>query len=403
MNAARLVALTTALVLPLGALSLTSGSLTAQAGPSATAARKATSVTVRSLPQIVQPGARTASPAKAKVPLIVNVTPKRRTVVTLQVRTPQKKWRTLRRATTDGKGRAVLRVVAKRNGAPATYRVRVGAKVSKPTSTERWMRPAFSDTFSGRKLGKAWSHRGTTYNPSVRRCSRGSAAATRVKGGTLRLSVLKDPKRKRKCVTRVGGKTVRHAYRLNGHVGTQESYTFTYGVAAARVKFPRQAGQHGAFWLQVDSPDLRTINPKRNGTEMDVVESYGAHWGDNNSLGLGTGIHRYVKRKGAITTISDGGYIPNARKYLSGPKDSYYGRYHVFSVEWTPRYYIYRIDGQEYWRTHKGISGTPQFPILSLLSSDYELGRLARGDKDLPQHMHVDWLRVWETGPSSSK
>ena len=35
------------------------------------------------------------------------------------------------------------------------------------------------------------------------------------------------------------------------------------------------------------------------------------------------------------------------------------------------------------------------FPILSLLSSDYELENLGSESK-LPQHSFVDWMQIWE-------
>ena len=41
------------------------------------------------------------------------------------------------------------------------------------------------------------------------------------------------------------------------------------------------------------------------------------------------------------------------------------------------------------------MSGTPQYLILSLLSSDYELPLLG-GEDRLPQHMYVDWAAFWE-------
>ncbi|GGD20550.1 glycoside hydrolase family 16 protein [Nocardioides daphniae] len=398
MSTARLAALLVGLILPVSGMAFSP----ALAGP-APADAPGGPVSLRVLPPISQPGARATSADKAKVVLITRVKPRRAAAVRLQVRTSSG-WRTIKKARTDSKGTYVFRAALRRGKGAATYRVRSGGNASSPVSTTRWLTPSFSDSFGGRKLKKAWTHRGTSYNPAVRRCSRADKRATKVGGGVLRLSVMKDPKRKKKCVAASNGVFGKYVYRLNGHVGTQESYTFTYGVAAARVKFPRQSGQHGAFWLQVDSPDLRKVNAKRNGTEMDVVESYGADMGAaEKSLGLGTGVHRYVKRNGQFTTVSDGGYVKNAAQYLSGRNDSFWGRYHVFSVEWTPRYYIYRIDGKEYWRTHKGISGTPQFPILSNLSSDYELGRLKNGDKDLPQHMKVDWLRVWETGPGAKR
>ena len=90
-----------------------------------------------------------------------------------------------------------------------------------------------------------------------------------------------------------------------------------------------------------------------------------------------------------------GDWIPDPDRFLSGPGDSWYDRYHVFSVEWTPEEYIFRIDGQETFRTSEGVSQQPEYPILSLLSSDYELRKLK--DNPLPQTMYVDWLRFWES------
>ncbi len=86
-----------------------------------------------------------------------------------------------------------------------------------------------------------------------------------------------------------------------------------------------------------------------------------------------------------------GGWIKKPGQY--GGKWS--TRYHVFSVEWTPKRYVFRIDGQEIYRTSKGVSGQEQYLILSLLSSDYELSALG-GDGKLPQTMDVDWVRTWE-------
>ena len=69
----------------------------------------------------------------------------------------------------------------------------------------------------------------------------------------------------------------------------------------------------------------------------------------------------------------------------------------MFSVEWTPDMYIFRIDGRETMRTTRGVSHHPEFLILSMLSSDYELRSLG-GDKQLPQHFYVDWVQVWPKG-----
>ena len=53
-------------------------------------------------------------------------------------------------------------------------------------------------------------------------------------------------------------------------------------------------------------------------------------------------------------------------------------------------------DGRETGRMRRGVSAEPQFPILSLIAADYEVPKIK--EKRLPQHMYVDWVRVWETG-----
>ena len=67
----------------------------------------------------------------------------------------------------------------------------------------------------------------------------------------------------------------------------------------------------------------------------------------------------------------------------------------MFSVKWDPSKIVFYIDGKETWRTSAHVSKEQQYLILSLLASDYEA--LEMNDKKLPQHMYVDWVRVWET------
>jgi hypothetical protein len=65
----------------------------------------------------------------------------------------------------------------------------------------------------------------------------------------------------------------------------------------------------------------------------------------------------------------------------------------VFSVEWTPLEYVFRIDGRVTMRITTGVSNHPEFLILSMLSSDFELDQI--GVDALPQHMDVDWVAAW--------
>ena len=68
--------------------------------------------------------------------------------------------------------------------------------------------------------------------------------------------------------------------------------------------------------------------------------------------------------------------FPNAAQALRGKSDTWWSRYHVFSVDWTASGYVFRIDGTITWRSSKAVSKVPQYLILSLLSSDWELPQL---------------------------
>ncbi len=83
--------------------------------------------------------------------------------------------------------------------------------------------------------------------------------------------------------------------------------------------------------------------------------------------------------------IKTGSWIKRPRSFLKNKRDGWSKGYHVFSVEWTLKRSVFRIDGKLTWRTCKGVCGQPQYPTLRLLASDYELS-LTR-DKQFPQRM----------------
>ena len=102
-------------------------------------------------------------------------------------------------------------------------------------------------------------------------------------------------------------------------------------------------------------------------------------------------MHRHAARGDELTSV--GGPIENPNRFLAGRSDRWWTGYHVFSVEWTPREYVFRIDGQETTRITSGVSHHPEFLILSMLSSDFELDLI--DDEDLPQYLDVDWVAAW--------
>lgn len=350
-------------------------------------------VRLQALPGVVAPGARPQSAGAARAALVASlepVVPGRR--VQLQARQGDV-WAVVARDRQDRRGRVLFSAPGTVDGQPVTYRVRVMAAgrhrpvSSRPVTTARWQHATWTDEFDGDHLGPEWSHRGRERVPTARRsCSHGDPRAVRVDGGVVRLSVLPDPDATTRCRIRGRDRVAgSYAYRLNGHIGTQGSVGFRYGVAAARVRFQRLRGQHGAFWLQ----PVGGMHPGASGSEIDVVEYFGDH---HPQGGLATFMHRYDGRR----RVSTGGWVPRSRSFLQGPRDGWSRNFHVFSVEWTPRTVVFRIDGQETGRMTGRISDVRQFPILSLLAADYEIPKIR--ERQLPQHMDVDWVRIWETG-----
>ena len=259
----------------------------------------------------------------------------------------------------------------------------VGAKVSTDDAPEATFTDDFDDPDSVDHPDGSWHTRDQGYS-GVRTCSKASADAVEVTDGVLRLSVTDDPDREGdEC--QLPGKRKKFAYRLNGHVGTEGRVDFTYGFAAARIKTQAARGQHAAFWMQAVGGQ-GTGGPKKGGAEIDVIE----YFGDDHPEGGLTSFTYFLDKNGKKQTV--GGWLPNADEL----GDDWAEQYHVFSVEWTPQEYVFRIDGKVTQRLKGVSSGRPEFLILSLLSSDYELPRF---NGELPETMEVDWARVWETGP----
>ena len=384
-----------ALLLPASLLLTTetgSASDSAARSSSTSVTKKASQkISLEVLPQIVQQGRGAASAASAKAAVTATIKPVKVGRPVILEQQSGTSWKKVGKAKQDKAGRAQFAALASKSGLPLTYRVTAqkfkGLKAVTSTSadTSRWLTPTFSDEFSGSTLGPAWTMRGQDYEPSSKRkCSKGDPKAVKVGGGALRLSVIKDKAHKGKCTAKSRKVTKKISYRLNGHIGTQEVFGFRYGVAAARIKMQKMQGQHASFWSQ----PVGENRPGSDGHEIDIIE----YFGDKHPQGgLTSFIHWYKGQR----LIKTGSWIKDSKSFLKNKRDGWSKNYHVFSVEWTPNVIIFRIDGKETWRTSARVSKARQYLILSLLASDYEALELP--DKKLPQHMYVDWVRVWET------
>ncbi|MEI2714206.1 MAG: glycoside hydrolase family 16 protein [Nocardioides sp.] len=389
----------TGLIAGVAALALASGATSATAANESASTqnqsveRRAETAALTVLPGIAQPGKGKASANKAKFVASARTSPasKKGRAATLE-RFDGTNWVAVSKTKVNRSRAAEFTLKPSLSGS----QVRVtfaGGVSSAPVTAGAWGAADFSDEFNGRKLGSSWMHRGTTYNPQgLRRCSKGSPKAAKVRKGTVQLKVIVDKKKAKKtCVAKRGdgSKIGKFKYRLNGHISTMGKVDLRYGVVAARMKFQKRQGQHASFWLQPYHLDKDAASAHTGGAEIDVIEWFGQG-------GTGGGLTSFIyapNGKGELDKI--GGFLKKPNQYLANKKDSWWGRYHVFSVEWTPSAYVFRIDGRETYRTTKGVSGVRQFIILSLLSSDYELKKLG-GEKNLPQEFDVDWVRVWQ-------
>ncbi len=390
------------LIASVASLALLSAGVAATAGGSSSAAgvpalqRKAT-VSVSIVPGVIGPGGGLQSANAAKWAVIGKYPSTKAGKKAVLQRLSGTTWKTADKGEIAKNGEIVFAV----GGTPGvSYRVDGPGAASTPVSTDSWGTDAdFVDNFTGRRLDtKQWQHRQTFYEPASRRtCAKGDPKAVKVRRGTAQLSVVVDKSRKTRCKPpkpnnpkKVFGK---FKWRLNANIGTQQTHSITYGVVAARIKFQPLQGQHASLWMQPKYLN-GSRNPSVSGTEIDIIEWFGK---DTPGGGLTSFIYGPTASGGQKKVALGGksGFIKDPAQYLTSEKDDWYKRYHVFSVEWSPSGYIFRIDGMETGRINKAVSGVPEYPILSLLSSDYELKKIG-DEKNLPQTMNVDWIHTWQ-------
>ena len=353
-------------------------------GSSATAVPRVTQRAVLAVsPGISQNSGSLASPDAASLMGTVTFSPVRPgRIVLVQRRVTGQSWQTVVRAREDARGQVrfirddkrglrayVYRAfAAPRGGLPRVY--------SNPEASTAW-KLRFEDRFGGASLDTSkWGYRNLGVREGSRLHAQSDTSAVHVGGGALTLQVRKNPYHP----------TRRYYY--NGHIGTRDRFSFRYGYAAARIRFERGQGQHGGFWMQPQSSLAPYGSPARTGTEIDVAEFFGQGF---KRGGIASFVYSYPARNRSVKT---GDVLPSASRALRGHGDAWWSRYHVFSVRWSASGYIFRIDGVDTWRHFGHVSRRPEYLILSLLSSDWELPRLDRST--LPTSMKVDWVRVWQ-------
>ena len=343
--------------------------------------------TLASLPPIVQPGRSAAAPTDqgTLVATFSPASPGKR--VTLERRT-QSGWKAVDTDTEDAWGSAAF------TPGPGTYRARTTSDgrtwVTGTVTNSRW-RPTFEDTFSGTALNTSvWNDQRREHESvyAPRTCARVDAAARRVGNGVLHLGVAADPARiGMPCNYTHPRASGTSPYLINSQVATEHTRFFRHGIVAARIKPQRAKGMHSGFWMLPAGTTYVDGNPA-GGTEIDVMEFFGDNGRGTETIG--SHVHYYEP---GWSKVSLGDFFPSTRRSLGDGRD-WWDEFHVFSVEWTPTEYIFRIDGREYYRETAAVSQTEQYLVLSNLTSDYELGELTADE--LSDTAQVDWVRVFD-------
>lgn len=352
------------------------------------AQRATVTATLASLPPIVQPGTSPAAPSDdgTLVATFAPASPGEKVLLEKRVRSG---WKVVATATEDAWGSAAF------TPGPGTYRASStsGGRTwtSGSVTTARWS-PEFEDTFSGTTLDPAvWNDQKREHESvyAPRTCARVDPAARRVGDGVLRLGVAADPARLgQPCSYTTPRTSGTSPYLLNSQVATEYTRFFQHGIVAARIKPQRAKGMHSGFWL-LPSGTKYTDGVPAAGTEIDVMEFFGETGRGTETIG--SHVHYYEAN---WDKISYGNFFRATRNALTSSRRNWWDEFHVFSVEWTPKEYIFRVDGREYYRETQAVSQSMQYLVLSNLTSDYELGELTADE--LSDTAQVDWVRVFD-------
>ncbi|MCE5346050.1 MAG: glycoside hydrolase family 16 protein [Bacteroidales bacterium] len=187
----------------------------------------------------------------------------------------------------------------------------------------------WEDNFNGKSLDTTqWNVRGI----GPRRLGYISEKAVKVEDGFLKLYALQN------------GDSI-----LSGAVGTGHHFNPTYGYFECRAQLQKSSGVWAAFWLQ-SSLISQGSDPGKFGTEVDIFEFF-------KEVGKDTVQHALHWAYGP-----DMRSVGPMNSYLEGLSEGF----HTFALEWTPRKYVFYIDGRKFFTQKQGISHIGEYIILSM-------------------------------------
>lgn len=161
----------------------------------------------------------------------------------------------------------------------------------------------------------------------------------------------------------------------SARIKTLGKYSQKYGRFEARIQIPRGPGLLPAFWMMGDKGSWPA-----NG-EIDIMENVGS-----NPRTVYSNIHGPNHAGNGELTLATN--LADA--------------FHVYGIEWTPRQVVWFLDGVAYKKiTAKELpkgsrwvfDDQPFHLLLNVAVGGDWPGKPV--DDVLPQHMRVDWVKVW--------
>ena len=169
---------------------------------------------------------------------------------------------------------------------------------------------------------------------------------------------------------------------------TANKQSWKYGKIAARIKLPQGMGMWPAFWMlgaNIDENGGDTPWPQCG--EIDILELYGTK---HDGL-IESNVH-YADASGSHAMMG-------ARSFQLD-KGKFADEFHVFELEWNENELIWFVDGKQFAEMDISSDELTELHKEFFILFNIAVGGTHAGRPDdntnFPQHMYVDWVRVYE-------
>lgn len=174
----------------------------------------------------------------------------------------------------------------------------------------------------------------------------------------------------------------------SARLNTANKQSWKYGKIVARIKLPEGEGIWPAFWMlgaSIDENGGDTPWPQCG--EIDILELYGTkddgaveanmHYADKKDKHASMGAETFTLKKGKFADD-----------------------FHVFELEWDANRFAWFVDGEKYAETDISSDELTEFHKEHFILLNVAVGGTWAGRPDktttFPQHMYVDWVRVYQ-------